>query len=76
MMRICMMLVVFLGRKSENSSNSWGDTKAGGHRFCVLGETKLLSASTRRRVGRPAVEKLASPQQASERLHEETWAGL
>ena len=27
-------------------------------------------------VGRPAVEKLASPQQAPGRLHVETWAGL
>ena len=32
--------------------------------------------STRLGVGRPAVEKLASPQQAPGRLHEETWAGL
>ena len=32
--------------------------------------------STRLEVGRPAVEKLASPQQAPGRLHEEAWAGL
>ena len=41
-----------LGRNSGNSSNSGGDTEAGGHRFCVHGETKLLSSSTRRGVGR------------------------
>ena len=32
--------------------------------------------STRFGVGRPAVEELASPQQASPKLHEEAWAGL
>ena len=60
--------------------NSWG---ALGHRnSCnlhaagVQGGTKALSMSTRLGVGRPAVEKLASPQQAPGRLHEETWAGL
>ena len=42
----------------------------------VLGGTKALSMSTRLGVGRPVVEKLASPQQAPERLHEEAWAGL
>ena len=35
-----------------------------------------MSTSTRFGVGRPAVEKLASPQQAPGRLHEEAWAGL
>ena len=40
------------------------------------GETKALSVSTRLGVGRPAVEKLASPQQAPGRFHEEAWAGL
>ena len=65
-----------LGRNSGNSSNSGRDTEAEGHRFCVHGETKLMSTSTRSRVGRPAVEKLASPQQASRRLHVETWEGF
>ena len=40
------------------------------------GGTKASSMSTRLGVGRPAVEKLASPQQPPGRLHEETWAGL
>ena len=35
-----------------------------------------MSMSTRLGVGRLAVEKLASPQQAPGRLHVETWAGL
>ena len=34
-----------------------------------------MSMSTRSQVGCPAVEKLASPQQAPGRLHVETWAG-
>ena len=42
----------------------------------VQGRTKELSTSTRHGVGRPAVEKLASPQQAPGRLHDETWEGL
>ena len=33
------------------------------------------STTARLAVGRPAVEQLASPQQAPGRLHEETWAG-
>ena len=59
-----------------NSENSRGDTEVGGRHFCVFGETKSLSMCTRTGVRRPAVEKLASPQQASLKLHEETWAGL
>ena len=59
-----------------NSENSWGDTEVGGQHFCVHGGTKSLSTCTRTGVKRPAVEKLASPQQASLKLHEETWAGL
>ena len=47
-----------------------------GRGVCVPGETKALNTSTRLGVGRPAVEKLASPQQAPGRLHVETWAGL
>ena len=47
------------------------------HDACgVHGETKSLSTCTRTGVRRSAVEKLASPQQASLKLHEETWAGL
>ena len=42
------------------------------HAAGVQGGTKALSMSTRLGVGRPAVEKLASPQQAPGRLHEET----
>ena len=67
---------VMHGRGSLNSSNSRGDTEAGGQHFCVPGETKLLSTCTRTGVRRPAVEKLASPQQAPLKLHEETWEGL
>ena len=35
-----------------------------------------MSTCTRTGVRRPAVEKLASPQQAPLKLHEEKWAGL
>ena len=56
--------------------NSVGDTEDGGRSSCVYGETKSLSTCTRTGVRRPAVEKLASPQQASSKLHVETWAGL
>ena len=41
----------------------------------VRGGTKPKSTSTREQVGCPAVEKLASLQQAPGRLHVETWAG-
>ena len=68
----------------DNSSgvheNSWG---ALGHKnscslnaAVVQGGTKALSMSTRLGVGRPSVEKLASPQQASPKMHVEVWAGL
>ena len=51
----------------------WGCTWTG----CLrTWETKTSSTSTRCWVRRPAVEKLASPQQAPLKLHEETWAGL
>ena len=56
--------------------NSVGDTDDGGRLSCVYGGTKSLSTCTRTGVRRPAVEKLASPQQASLKLHDETWAGL
>ena len=56
--------------------NSVGDTEDGGRSSCVHGRTKALRTSTLTGVRRPAVEKLASPQQASLKLHEETWAGL
>ena len=70
--------------------NSWGTlhaarTNSGGHansyrctyNSCggVRGGTKPRSMSTRDQVGCPAVEKLASLQQAPGRLHVETWAG-
>ena len=56
--------------------NSVGDTEDGGRLSCVYGGTKSLSTCTRTGVRRPAVEKLASPQQASLKLHDEMWAGL
>ena len=56
--------------------HSVGDTEDGGRLSCVYGGTKSLSTCTRTGVRRPAVGKLASPQQASLKLHEETWAGL
>ena len=56
--------------------NSVGDIEDGGRPSCVYGGTKSLSTCTRTGVRRPAVEKLASPQQASLKLHVETWAGL
>ena len=56
--------------------NSVGDTEDGGRLSCVYGGTKSLSTCTRTRVRRPALEKLASPQQASLKLHDEMWAGL
>ena len=43
--------------------------------LCIWG-IKSLSTCTRTGVRRPAVEKLASPQQASLKLHDEMWAGL
>ena len=46
------------------------------HAAGVLGGTKVLSASTRLGVGRLVVEKLASPQQASSKLHVEMWASI
>ena len=64
--------VIRLGRNSGNSSNSWGETEAGGHRFCVSGETKSLSTSTRCGVRRSAVDESAHTQQAPLKLHEET----
>ena len=56
--------------------NSVGDTEDGRRLSCVFGRTKSLSTCARTGVRRPALEKLASPQQASLKLHEETWAGL
>ena len=42
----------------------------------VRGGTKPMSISTRCQVGCLAAEKLASPQQAPGKLHDETWAGI
>ena len=65
-----------VARCVQNSMNSLGDGVVRERGFCVPGGTKSLSTCTRTGVRRPAVEKLASPQQASLKLHEETWAGL
>ena len=56
--------------------NSVGDRGVRGRCVCVPGETKSLSTSTRLGVWCPAVEKLASPQQASGSLHGEAWASI
>ena len=45
-------------------------------RFCVHGETKSLSTSTRRGVRCSAVDESAHPLQTLLKLHDETWAGL
>ena len=55
---------------------SVGDTEDGRRLSCENGRAKLLSTCTRTGVRRPAVEKLASPQQAPLKLHVETWEGL
>ena len=59
-----------------NSENSVGDTEAGGQRFCVYGETKSLSTSTRSGVRRSAVCESAYTQQTPLKLRVEAWAGL
>ena len=64
------------GRVSLNSENSVRGIEDGGQRFCVPGETKLLSTSTRRGVRCSAVDESSHPQQTPLKLHEETWAGL
>ena len=56
--------------------NSVGDTEDGGRLSCVYGGTKSTSTSTRLGVRCPAVEKLASPQQAPGSLHGEVWASI
>ena len=71
-----MQRVIRLGRNLGNSSNSWGDTEEGRLQFCVLGETKSPSTSTRCGVRRSAVDELAHPQQTPLKLHAETWEGL
>ena len=67
---------VHVARCVYNSMNSLGNGVVRERDFCVPGGTKSLSTCTRTGVRRPAVEKLASPQQASLKVHEETWAGL
>ena len=54
--------------------NSVGDTEDGRRLSCVYGGTKSTSTSTRTGVRCPAVENLASPQQAPGSLHDEMWA--
>ena len=60
----------------ENSQNSVGEGAARGRGVCVPGETKSPSMSSLCQVWRPAVKELAQTQQASRKLHVETWAGL
>ena len=72
--------------KVSNSSsiNSCGEHGgASGHKSSctvhaaeVRGGTKALSMSTRLGVRCPAVEELASPQQAPGSLHEEVWTSI
>ena len=60
--------------------NSWGalghKNSCSSHAAGVRGGTKAPSTSTRVRGRRSAVEKLASPQQTSSKLHVEVWEGL
>ena len=60
--------------------NSWGalehNNSCSLHAAGVRGGTKAPSTSTRIRGRRSAVEKLASPQQTSSKLHVEVWEGL
>ena len=60
--------------------NSWGalghKNSCSSHAAGVRGGTKAPSTSTRVRVRRSAVEKVASPQQTSSKLHVEVWEGL
>ena len=60
--------------------NSWGalghKNSCSSHAAGVQGGTKAPSMSTRVGVRRSAVEKLASPQQTSSKLHVEVWEGL
>ena len=60
--------------------NSWGalehNNSCSLHAAGVRGGTKAPSTSTRTRGWRSAVEKLASPQQTSSKLHVEVWEGL
>ena len=72
----CSLHGVHAARSVQNSLNSVGDRVVRGRGVCVPGRTKSLSTCTRTGVRRPAVEKLASPQQAPLKLHAETWAGL
>ena len=65
-----------VARSVQNSLNSVGDRGVRGRGVCVPGETKSLSTSTRLGVRCPAVEKLASPQQAPGSLHGEVWASI
>ena len=60
--------------------NSWGalghKNSCSSHAAGVRGGTKAPSTSSRVRVRRSAVEKLASPQQTPSKLHVEVWEGL
>ena len=65
-----------VARSVLNSLNSVGDRVVRGRGVCVPGETKFLSTSTRLGVRCPAVETLASPQQAPGSVHGEVWASI
>ena len=65
-----------VARSVQNSLNSVGDRGVRGRGVCVPGETKSLCTSTWLGVRCPAVEKLASPQQAPGSLHGEVWASI
>ena len=60
--------------------NSWGalghKNSCSAHAAGVRGGIKATSTSTRIKGRRSAVEKLASPQQTSSKLHVEVWEGL
>ena len=61
------------GWVSLNSVSSVGNTEDGRRRFW---RKKASSSSTRCWVRRSAVDELAHAQQASRKMHDETWAGL
>ena len=80
---LCSSVVSKVSNSSQSIKSCGEHGSALGHKIScnlhaagVQGGTKALSMSIRLGVGRPAVEKLASPQQAPGRLHEEAWAGL
>ena len=71
----CSLHDVHDARRVQNSMNSVGDGVLRGRCVCVPGGTKSPSTRTRCGVRRLAVDELAHSQQASGKLHVETWAG-